>query len=44
MSNCLCLACDRANPLPLKFCTECGAKLQIQDRYRALNHRTGGIW
>jgi serine/threonine protein kinase len=36
MSNCLCLACDRANPLTLKFCTECGAKLQIQDRYRAL--------
>ena len=36
MSNCLCLACDRANPLTLKFCTECGARLQIQDRYRAL--------
>ncbi len=36
MINCLCLACDRANPLTLKFCTECGAKLQIQDRYRAL--------
>ena len=36
MSNCLCLACDRANPLTLKFCTECGARLQIQERYRAL--------
>jgi formylglycine-generating enzyme required for sulfatase activity len=36
MSNCICLACDRSNPLTLKFCTECGAKLQIQDRYRAL--------
>lgn len=36
MSNCLCLACDRANPLTLKFCTECGARLQIQDRYSAL--------
>ncbi len=36
MSNCLCLACDRANPLTTKFCTQCGAKLQIQERYRAL--------
>ncbi|MCA6589710.1 MAG: SUMF1/EgtB/PvdO family nonheme iron enzyme [Pseudanabaena sp. M090S1SP1A06QC] len=36
MSNCLCLACDRANSLTTKFCTQCGAKLQIQDRYRAL--------
>ena len=36
MSNCLCLACDHANPLNLKFCTECGAKLQIQERYSAL--------
>ena len=36
MSNCLCLACDRANPLTTKFCNQCGAKLQIQERYRAL--------
>ncbi|MFN9481990.1 MAG: serine/threonine protein kinase, partial [Pseudanabaena sp.] len=36
MSNCLCLACDRVNSLTAKFCTQCGAKLQIQDRYRAL--------
>ncbi|WP_199288958.1 SUMF1/EgtB/PvdO family nonheme iron enzyme [Pseudanabaena sp. FACHB-1998] len=36
MSNCLCLACDRANPLTTKFCAQCGAKLQIQERYRAL--------
>ena len=36
MSNCLCLACDRLNPITTKFCTQCGAKLQIQDRYRAL--------
>jgi serine/threonine protein kinase len=36
MSNCLCLACDRANPITTKFCTQCGARLQIQDRYRAL--------
>ncbi|NUN64473.1 SUMF1/EgtB/PvdO family nonheme iron enzyme [Pseudanabaena biceps] len=36
MSNCICLACDRANPLTTKFCTQCGAKLQIQERYRAL--------
>ena len=36
MSNCLCLACDLANPLTTKFCTQCGAKLQIQERYRAL--------
>jgi formylglycine-generating enzyme required for sulfatase activity len=36
MSNCLCLACDRANPLTTRFCTQCGAKLQIQERYRAL--------
>jgi formylglycine-generating enzyme required for sulfatase activity len=36
MSNCLCLACDRVNYLTAKFCTQCGAKLQIQDRYRAL--------
>lgn len=36
MSNCLCLACDRANSITTKFCTQCGAKLQIQDRYRAL--------
>ena len=32
----LCLACDRLNPITTKFCTECGAKLQIQERYRAL--------
>ena len=36
MSNCLCLDCDRVNSLTAKFCTQCGAKLQIQDRYRAL--------
>ncbi|MFN5658695.1 MAG: protein kinase domain-containing protein, partial [Pseudanabaena sp.] len=36
MSNCLCLACDRVNSLTAKFCTQCGAKLQIQERYRAL--------
>lgn len=36
MSNCLCLACDRANSLTTKFCSQCGAKLQIQERYRAL--------
>jgi serine/threonine protein kinase len=36
MSNCLCLACDRLNPITTKFCTQCGAKLQIQERYRAL--------
>jgi len=36
MSNCLCLACDRANSITTKFCTQCGAKLQIQERYRAL--------
>ncbi|WP_055074109.1 bifunctional serine/threonine-protein kinase/formylglycine-generating enzyme family protein [Pseudanabaena sp. 'Roaring Creek'] len=36
MSNCLCLACDRPNSITTKFCTQCGAKLQIQDRYRAL--------
>ena len=36
MSNCLCLACDRANSITTRFCTQCGAKLQIQERYRAL--------
>ncbi|MFN5763633.1 MAG: protein kinase domain-containing protein, partial [Pseudanabaena sp.] len=36
MINCLCLACDRLNPITTKFCTQCGSKLQIQDRYRAL--------
>ncbi|BBC22619.1 serine/threonine-protein kinase [Pseudanabaena sp. ABRG5-3] len=36
MSNCLCLACDRANLITTRFCTQCGAKLQIQERYRAL--------
>ncbi|MCA6503936.1 MAG: SUMF1/EgtB/PvdO family nonheme iron enzyme [Pseudanabaena sp. M090S1SP2A07QC] len=36
MSNCLCLACDRSNSITTKFCTQCGAKLQIQERYRAL--------
>ncbi|MEA5478098.1 SUMF1/EgtB/PvdO family nonheme iron enzyme [Pseudanabaena galeata UHCC 0370] len=36
MSNCLCLACDHPNSLTTKFCTQCGAKLQIQERYRAL--------
>jgi formylglycine-generating enzyme required for sulfatase activity len=36
MSNCLCLACDRANSITTKFCTQCGAKLKIQERYRAL--------
>ena len=36
MINCLCLACDRANSITTKFCTQCGAKLQIQERYRAL--------
>ena len=36
MSNCLCLACDRANSITTKFCTQCGANLQIQERYRAL--------
>jgi len=36
MSNCLCLACDRANSITTKFCSQCGAKLQIQGRYRAL--------
>ncbi len=36
MSNCLCLTCDRANSITTKFCTQCGAKLQIQERYRAL--------
>jgi serine/threonine protein kinase/very-short-patch-repair endonuclease len=36
MSNCLCLACDYSNPLTTKFCNQCGARLQIQDRYRAL--------
>jgi len=36
MINCLCLACDRLNPITTKFCTQCGAKLQIQERYRAL--------
>jgi len=32
----LCLACGATNPLDIKFCTRCGVKLQIQDRYRAL--------
>jgi len=36
MSNCLCLACDRLNSITTKFCSQCGAKLQIQERYRAL--------
>ena len=36
MSNCLCLACDRSNSITTKFCSQCGAKLQIQERYRAL--------
>ena len=36
MSNCLCLACDLANLITTKFCNQCGAKLQIQERYRAL--------
>ena len=36
MSNCLCLACDRANSITTRYCTQCGAKLQIQERYRAL--------
>ncbi len=36
MNNCLCLACDRQNPVTTKFCTQCGARLQIQERYRAL--------
>ena len=36
MSNCLCLACDRSNSITTRFCTQCGAKLQIQERYRAL--------
>ena len=36
MSNCLCLACDRANSITTKFCTQCGKRLLIQDRYRAL--------
>jgi serine/threonine protein kinase len=36
MINCLCLACDHLNPITTKFCTQCGAKLQIQERYRAL--------
>ena len=37
MSNCLCLVCNRSNSITTKFCTQCGAKLQIQERYRALN-------
>ena len=36
MSNCLCLTCDHLNAITTKFCTQCGAKLQIQERYRAL--------
>jgi len=36
MSNCLCLACDRSNSITNTFCSECGAKLKIQERYRAL--------
>jgi len=36
MINCLCLTCDRANSITTKFCTQCGVKLQIQERYRAL--------
>jgi formylglycine-generating enzyme required for sulfatase activity len=36
MSNCLCLACDRLNSITTKFCSQCGSKLQIQERYRAL--------
>ena len=32
----LCLACGAANPLDTKFCTKCGKRLLIQDRYRAL--------
>jgi formylglycine-generating enzyme required for sulfatase activity len=36
MSNCLCLACDRSNSITTKFCSQCGSKLQIQERYRAL--------
>jgi hypothetical protein len=38
MSNCLYLACDHANTLETKFCSQCPTKLLIQDsyRYRAL--------
>ncbi|PZO39175.1 MAG: serine/threonine protein kinase [Pseudanabaena frigida] len=36
MSNCLCLACNHSNSITTKFCSQCGAKLQIQERYRAL--------
>jgi len=32
----LCLACGAANYLDTKFCSQCGAKLMIQERYRAL--------
>jgi len=32
----LCLACGAANPLDTKFCSQCRAKLLIQERYRAL--------
>jgi formylglycine-generating enzyme required for sulfatase activity len=36
MSHCLCLACNTPNAITDKFCTGCGARLLIQDRYRAL--------
>ncbi len=32
----LCLACGATNPLDTKFCSQCRAKLLIQERYRAL--------
>jgi len=36
MTNCICLACGRSNQLEVNFCVQCGSKIRIQDRYRAL--------